>query len=107
MVVGFLAWWLLSLFRLGATRSILIRGPVCCPYPAILLTGTYAILDGLKMRFDRRCTLMTERSVAMDRQHIPTRLVQHPQFSVSFPLEPAAVQDTSEIKGEACGTRFR
>jgi hypothetical protein len=66
-----------------------------------------AILDGLKTLLDLCSTLMTESSVSVDRQHIPARLVQHPQFSVSIPLEPAAMEDTSEIEGEVCGTRFR
>jgi len=61
----------------------------------------------VKTLFDPRSTLMAECSVTVDRQHIPARFVQHPQFSVSIPLKPAAMQDTSEIEGEACGTRFR
>lgn len=73
----------------------------------LLVIWPDAILDGLKTLLNLRSTLMTERSVAVDRQHIPARFVQHPQFSVGIPIEPPAVQDTSEIEGEACGPRFR
>ena len=50
---------------------------------------------------------MPETSVPVDRQHIPARLVQHPQFSVRISLEPAAMQKTSEIEAEVCGTPFQ
>jgi hypothetical protein len=61
----------------------------------------------LKTLLDLRGAFMAQSSVAVDRQHIPAWFVQHPKFSVSIPIEPAAIQDTSEIEGEACGSGFR
>lgn len=65
-----------------------------------------AILDGLKTFLDFRSTLMTEGSITVNRQHIPARLVQHPQFSIGIALEPTAMQDASQIEDKTCGTCF-
>ena len=50
--------------------------------------------------------MMAERAVAVNGQHIPAWLIQHPQFIIGVPLEATAVQNASQIKIESCGTRF-